>query len=83
MKTLRISDDVHRKMTATVGTLMAQTGKMQTYQDAIEATFQKLSREIFQRCFLIDDFITHEFGYVYLRKFFSEIFADFSIWNRG
>ena len=37
MKTLRISDTVHRKMTATVGTLMAQTGKMQTYQDAIEA----------------------------------------------
>ena len=37
IKTLRISDDVHRKMTATVGTLMAQTGKMQTYQDAIEA----------------------------------------------
>ena len=37
MKTLRISDDVHRKLTATVGTLMAQTGKMQTYQDAIEA----------------------------------------------
>jgi len=37
MKTLRISDDIHRKMTATVGTLMAQTGKMQTYQDAIEA----------------------------------------------
>ena len=37
MKTLRISDDVHRKLTATVGTLMAQTGKMQPYQDAIEA----------------------------------------------
>jgi len=37
MKTLRISDDIHRKMTATVGTLMAQTSKMQTYQDAIEA----------------------------------------------
>jgi hypothetical protein len=37
MKTFKISDDVHRKMTATVGTLMAQTGKMQTYQDAIEA----------------------------------------------
>ena len=37
MKTLRISDDVHRKLTATVGTLTAQTGKMQTYQDAIEA----------------------------------------------
>jgi hypothetical protein len=37
MKTLRISDNIHRKMTATVGTLMAQTGNMQTYQDAIEA----------------------------------------------
>ena len=37
MKTLKISDDIHRKMTATVGTLMAQTGKMQTYQDAINA----------------------------------------------
>ena len=37
MKTLRISDDAHRQLTATLGTLMAQTGKMQTYQDAIEA----------------------------------------------
>jgi metal-responsive CopG/Arc/MetJ family transcriptional regulator len=41
MKTLRISDDVHRKLTATVGTLMAQTGKMQTYQDAIEAMLSR------------------------------------------
>ncbi|MBT0160869.1 MAG: ribbon-helix-helix domain-containing protein, partial [Candidatus Bathyarchaeia archaeon] len=32
-----ISDISHRKLTATLGTLMAQTGKMQTYQDAIEA----------------------------------------------
>jgi Arc/MetJ-type ribon-helix-helix transcriptional regulator len=37
MKTLRISDDIHRKLTASLGTLMAQTGKMQTYQDAINA----------------------------------------------
>ncbi len=36
MKTLRISDDAHRQLTATLGTLMAQTGKMQTYQDAVE-----------------------------------------------
>jgi len=38
MKTLRISDVSHKKLTATVGTLIAQTGKTQTYQDAIEAT---------------------------------------------
>jgi hypothetical protein len=37
MKTLGISEVSHRKLTATLGTLMAQTGKMQTYQDAIEA----------------------------------------------
>ncbi|MGF3536941.1 MAG: ribbon-helix-helix domain-containing protein, partial [Candidatus Bathyarchaeia archaeon] len=30
-----------RKMTATVGTLMAQTGKMQTYQDVIEALLRQ------------------------------------------
>jgi len=40
MKTLRISDSVHRKL-ATLGTLMAQTGKMQTYQDAIEAMLNR------------------------------------------
>lgn len=37
MKTLRISDDVHQKLTALLGELVAQTSKMQTYQDAIEA----------------------------------------------
>jgi Arc/MetJ-type ribon-helix-helix transcriptional regulator len=37
MKMLRISDVSHRKLTATLGVLMAQTGKMQTYQDVIEA----------------------------------------------
>ena len=37
MKTIKISDEAHRKLTATVGTLMAKTGKMQTYQDAIGA----------------------------------------------
>lgn len=37
MKTLKISDDVHQKLTAMLGELMVQTSKMQTYQDAIEA----------------------------------------------
>jgi len=41
MKTLRISDETHRKLTGTVGTLMAQTGKMQTYQDAIQALLKE------------------------------------------
>jgi len=41
MKTLRISDDIHRKLTALLGELMAQTSKMQTYQDAVEALLKQ------------------------------------------
>ncbi|MBC7130392.1 hypothetical protein H5T51_04110 [Candidatus Bathyarchaeota archaeon] len=37
MKTLRISNDIHQKLTSLLGELVAQTSKMQTYQDAIEA----------------------------------------------
>lgn len=37
MKSLRISEDIHQKLTSLLGQLMAQTGKMQTYQDVIRA----------------------------------------------
>ena len=37
MKTLKISEDVHQKLTALLGELMSQTSKMQTYKDAINA----------------------------------------------
>jgi hypothetical protein len=37
MKTLRVSDDAHQKLTALLGELTAQTMKMQTYTDAIES----------------------------------------------
>jgi metal-responsive CopG/Arc/MetJ family transcriptional regulator len=37
MKTLKISDGVHQKLTALLGELVTQTSKMQTYQDAINA----------------------------------------------
>jgi len=41
MKTLRISDDIHQKLTALLGELMTQTSRMQTYQDAIEALLRQ------------------------------------------
>jgi metal-responsive CopG/Arc/MetJ family transcriptional regulator len=41
MKTLRISEDIHQKLTALLGELMAQTSKMQTYQDAINALIEE------------------------------------------
>jgi len=34
---LKISDEVHARLTSVVGRLMAETGKMKTYFDAIEA----------------------------------------------
>ena len=37
MKTLKISEDIHQKLTSLLGELMSQTSKMQTYQDAISA----------------------------------------------
>jgi len=37
MKTLRISDDAHQRLTALLGELTAQTMRMQTYTDAIES----------------------------------------------
>jgi hypothetical protein len=37
MKTIKIDDEIHRKLTITLGTLMAQTGKPQTYQDTLKA----------------------------------------------
>jgi len=36
MKTLRISDDVHQKLTGLLGELTAQTMKMQTYTAQVE-----------------------------------------------
>ena len=41
MKTLRVSDEAHAKLTSVVGRLMAETGKMKTYSDAIEALLSK------------------------------------------
>ena len=41
MKTLKISDDTHSKLTSLLGELTAQTSKMQTYQDAINSLLQE------------------------------------------
>jgi hypothetical protein len=74
MKTLRISDEIHRKLTATVGTLMAQTGKMQTYSDAIEVLLDKsvtLSPELLRQ---VDDFLkeNRQLGYATKEEFIGD-----------
>jgi len=75
MKTLRISDVSHKKLTATVGTLMAQTGKMQTYQDAIEAVLNqsvKLPSELLAE---IENFIEEnkQLGYTTREEFIRDV----------
>lgn len=52
MKTLKISDEAHAKLTSVVGRLMAETGKMKTYSDAIEAM---LSRSVIMSTELVDN----------------------------
>jgi len=41
MKTLKISEETHKRLTATLGTIMAQTGKMKTYEDTIDAILNR------------------------------------------
>jgi uncharacterized protein (UPF0305 family) len=37
MRTIKITDETHKKLTVTLGSLMARTGTLQTYSDATEA----------------------------------------------
>ena len=74
MKTLKISDEAHAKLTSVVGKLMAETGKMKTYSDAIEAM---LSRSVILSPELLDEvesFIKAnvQLGYVTREEFIQD-----------
>jgi len=68
MKTLKISDDVHQKLTALLGELTAQTMKMQTYQDAIEALLSQSVIVPPELLHEVEDFITKNKHKGYTRK---------------
>jgi len=74
MKTLRITDDVHQKLTALLGELTAQTSRMQTYTDAVEALLRQsviLPHELLAQ---IETFIeTHKhLGYMTREEFIRD-----------
>jgi hypothetical protein len=74
VKTLRISDEVHRKLTAALGALMAETGKMQTYDDALDALLSK-SVVLPERLLIdIEEFIkeNRDLGYVTKEDFLRD-----------
>jgi hypothetical protein len=72
--TLRISDDVHRKLTAALGALMAETGKMQTYDDALDALLSKSVILPEQLLIEIEEFIreNRDLGYVTKEDFLRD-----------
>jgi len=79
MKTLRISDDVHQKLTSLLGELMAQTSKMQTYQDAIKAMLTQsviLPPELLAQ---VENFINEKKHLGYTTK--EEFFRDAARWR--
>lgn len=74
LKTLRISDDVHQKLTALLGELTAQTSRLQTYQDAIEALLNQsviLPPELLKE---VEDFIEENkrLGYTTREEFIRD-----------
>ncbi|MEM3827837.1 MAG: ribbon-helix-helix domain-containing protein [Conexivisphaerales archaeon] len=83
MKTLRISDDVHQKLTALLGELTAQTSRLQTYQDAIEAMLNQsviLPPELLKE---VEEFIEkhkHK-GYTRREEFIRQAIRFFLKWE--
>jgi hypothetical protein len=68
LKTLKISDEAHAQLTSIVGRLIAETGKMKTYSDAIEALLSKsvaLSPELLGQ---VESFIKDNTQLGYARK---------------
>lgn len=79
MKTLRISDNVHQKLTSLLGELTAQTSKMQTYQDAIKAMLTQsvtLPPELLAQ---VEKFIEENKHLGYTTK--EEFFRDAARWR--
>ena len=79
MKTLRITDDVHQKLTGLLGELTAQTMKMQTYTDAIENLLGQsviLPPELLAQ---VEDFIKEKKNLGFTTK--EEFFRDAARWR--
>jgi hypothetical protein len=72
--TLRISDQAHRKLTAALGALMAETGKMQTYDNALKIILNKSIVLPEQLLIEIEEFIKEnkDLGYVTKEDFLRD-----------
>ena len=74
MKTIRISEEIHRKLTATLGTLMAETGKLQTYDSTITALLTRSINLPKESIMEVEKFINENkhLGYITKEEFIKE-----------
>jgi hypothetical protein len=85
VKTLKISEDIHQKLTALMGELMTQTSKMQTYQDAINALINEsviLPQELLTQT---QNFIeeNRQLGYTTKEEFIRDAIRFRLTWLKG
>jgi hypothetical protein len=74
MKAIKISEQIHANLTSLVGQLIAETGTMKTYEDAIEALLHRsvvLPSELLRE---IENFIerNQQLGYATKEEFLKE-----------
>jgi hypothetical protein len=73
MKTLRITDDVHEKLTGLLGELTAETLKMQTYTDAIKSLLDTSVLIPSDLLIKVEEFIKErDLGFTTREEFFRE-----------
>jgi hypothetical protein len=85
MKTLKISDDVHSKLTSLLGELMAEKSKMQTYQDAISALLKESVMLPAELLVQAENFIEENknFGFTTKEEFVRDAIRFRLSWLRG
>lgn len=74
VKTIRISEETHKRLTVALGRLMAETGKPQTYDSTITALLTqtvKLPKETIAE---VENFIKENkrLGYITIEEFIKE-----------
>lgn len=79
MKTIKISDQTHAELTRIAGQLTAESGKIKTYEDAIEALLHKsalLPPELLSK---VEAFLekNKQFGYLTKEEFLKDAARSF------
>ena len=74
MRTIKITDETHRKLTVTLGMLMAETRRLQTYDSAITALLTRSIKLPKETIMEVEEFINENkhLGYTTKEEFIKE-----------